>query len=84
MNTCQITQADRDTAQCDLKMLDLSDLELGALIEEHRNSPLFASRVIASAARQILVAKRTMAMCVYEREPVIRKSAQHQSKSVQV
>ena len=40
---------------------------MGALIEEHRNSPLFASRVIASAARQILVAKRTMAMWLYER-----------------
>ena len=29
MNTRQIKQADRDTAQCDLKMLDLSDLEWG-------------------------------------------------------
>ena len=58
MNTRPITQDDRNAAQRDLSMASLSFLELGALIEAHRNSSLFASQVIASAARQVLAAKR--------------------------
>ena len=61
MNVGQITQNDRNLAQHDLKMVALSLLELGALIEKHRNNPPFASRVIESAARQMLAAKRVWA-----------------------
>jgi hypothetical protein len=67
MNTRSITQDARNVAQRDLKMAALSLLELRALIEKHRNNPTFssqvmtfASQVIASAARQMLVANRTM------------------------
>jgi hypothetical protein len=58
MDARPITQDDRNVAQHDLKMAALSLLELGALIEEHRNKDTFASQVIAGAARQILAAKR--------------------------
>ena len=60
MNTRPITQDDRNVAQRDLNMAALSLLELGALIEKHRNNATFASQVIASAARQVLAAKRAM------------------------
>jgi len=60
MNTRPITQDDRNVAQGDLKLAALSLLELGALIEEHRNNETFSSRVIAGAARQVLAAKRAM------------------------
>jgi hypothetical protein len=56
----EITQDDRNAAQRRLNMDALSPLELGALIERHRNNLAFASQVIASAARQVLAAKRAM------------------------
>ena len=58
MDTRPITQDDRGVAQRDLKMAALSLLELGALIEKHRQNQTFSSQVIASAARQVLAAKR--------------------------
>jgi len=58
MNTRPITQDARNVAQRHLNMAALSLPELGALIEKHRNNPAFASQVIASAARQMLVEKR--------------------------
>lgn len=58
MNTHPITQEDRNVAQRGLNMTALSSLELEALIERHRNNPHYASQIIASAARQLLAAKR--------------------------
>jgi hypothetical protein len=42
-------------------MAALSLIEPGTLIEKHRKSETFATQVIASAARQVLVVKRAMA-----------------------
>ena len=60
MNTRPITQDALNVVQRHLNMAALSLPELRTLIEKHRNNPAFGSRVIVSAARQILAKKHAM------------------------
>jgi hypothetical protein len=60
MNTRPLTQDVRNIAQRDLRLANLSLLELEALIEEYRHNLTFSSQIIVRAARQILGVKRAM------------------------
>lgn len=53
--TFDFTNDDLWAAVRGLRMNSMTVAELDRLVEQHRRSPLFASRVIAEAARQMRV-----------------------------
>ena len=56
----KITQDDLNAAQRGLNMIAMSLAELRELMMKHEHGRLFADRVIARAARQMLHAKHRM------------------------
>ena len=68
-------QSDLDAAARGLRMTGMSPSELDDLSKEHENKPLFASRVIFLAARQMAAAKRRMG----HRDAALRRDKHHRA-----